>query len=712
MIKVKDGYAKLINTSYTGDISQVLLSNGSTIGYDVSTNTILATIGSNVASADKLKNKVKIWGQDFDGTGNVDGDLYLKNAKNIMVYDTAGTAYSALTLADSNNLSIGFGTCAIGQTYIDGRDIIFQTYSSGLAAQMAIMSTGNIGIGTTNPSAKFHVVGDIRSTGDVTLYNSSDGSSPRLIFQRSELNQTTHVDWSIYDTVGDLVFQKSAGNGWEDVFRIDYDTNATTVVGNSNAAAFVQTGTGISDFSAGTIKFNTINIPTTSGGTTFGTGSNGQVLKSNGTTVYWGDAGSTGNSHYYSWTAATTVSAWSRIMNMGANSNVILTINFSQNSQSSSHTYFISTGWNSANIAQVMHNGYNINSTPQIRVTCSSANSYHVEVYNTYGYKGATSIYFGCTAVLLCGTLSTISTYTAGGGTYKDSLTSSHGVARKFNADLLDSYHAIDFTRAITINSTTATLATVSASNPSFLGSVYNSSGDTWYNILSIRHRNNQEDGNLYGLYIWSFLTGTGNLVWNKQYKGTWQGERTILDSGNYTSLLDGRYVNVTGDTMTGALTIGQKVSARKATWLKLVTPGHTRSPAWCVGVDDTTDNSYLYMKYNENDSTYFYVRHDGCSFANHFYENSDINLKTNIETINTSDNIPQLKSFNWKEDGKHSYGLIAQELEEMGYSELVEESGDHKTVNYSAALSLIVGKMQVKIKELEKEIEILKNKN
>lgn len=98
--------------------------------------------------------------------------------------------------------------------------------------------------------------------------------------------------------------------------------------------------------------------------------------------------------------------------------------------------------------------------------------------------------------------------------------------------------------------------------------------------------------------------------------------------------------------------------------------------------------------------------------YASHFYENSDIKLKENINLISSSDNIPQLKEFNWKSDGKHSYGLIAQELEEMGYSELVEESGDHKTVNYSAALSLIVGKLQVKIKELEKEIEILKNKN
>lgn len=102
-----------------------------------------------------------------------------------------------------------------------------------------------------------------------------------------------------------------------------------------------------------------------------------------------------------------------------------------------------------------------------------------------------------------------------------------------------------------------------------------------------------------------------------------------------------------------------------------------------------------------------------GVVYAAHFYENSDIKLKKNIKNINSSDNMPLLKEFDWKSDGSHGYGLIAQELEAMGYHELVsgEEDGC-KTVNYSAALSLIVGKLQVKIKELEKEIEILKNKN
>lgn len=36
------------------------------------------------------------------------------------------------------------------------------------------------------------------------------------------------------------------------------------------------------------VQTDTLNAPTTSGGSTFGPGSNGQILKSNGTTMYWG----------------------------------------------------------------------------------------------------------------------------------------------------------------------------------------------------------------------------------------------------------------------------------------------------------------------------------------------------------------------------------------------------------------------------------------
>lgn len=69
----------------------------------------------------------------------------------------------------------------------------------------------------------------------------------------------------------------------------------------------------------------------------------------------------------------------------------------------------------------------------------------------------------------------------------------------------------------------------------SYLGST--TMDGTWYNIISVRHRNGASDGTSYGLYLQSKLTTTGDLIWNKQYgSSSWQGERTILDSSNYTS--------------------------------------------------------------------------------------------------------------------------------------------------------------------------------
>lgn len=58
-----------------------------------------------------------------------------------------------------------------------------------------------------------------------------------------------------------------------------------------------------------------------------------------------------------------------------------------------------------------------------------------------------------------------------------------------------------------------------------------------WHNILSVRHRNGWNDGPNYGMYLRSLLISNGSLIWNKQTGADkWQGERTLLDSSNYTS--------------------------------------------------------------------------------------------------------------------------------------------------------------------------------
>lgn len=68
--------------------------------------------------------------------------------------------------------------------------------------------------------------------------------------------------------------------------------------GNSLTSLFLPTSggtlTGATTVSAGVaLQLNTLKLPTSSNGTTYGVGSSGQVLKSNGSTVYWGSDSNT-----------------------------------------------------------------------------------------------------------------------------------------------------------------------------------------------------------------------------------------------------------------------------------------------------------------------------------------------------------------------------------------------------------------------------------
>lgn len=71
--------------------------------------------------------------------------------------------------------------------------------------------------------------------------------------------------------------------------------------------------------------------------------------------------------------------------------------------------------------------------------------------------------------------------------------------------------------------------------NQSFAGSVcVQDENSAWYNLLSIRHRNNTGDGPSYGMVLYTPLTSTtSNLVWRQQGGGTWGNERIIADSQN-----------------------------------------------------------------------------------------------------------------------------------------------------------------------------------
>jgi hypothetical protein len=101
-------------------------------------------------------------------------------------------------------------------------------------------------------------------------------------------------------------------------------------------------------------------------------------------------------------------------------------------------------------------------------------------------------------------------------------------------------------------------------------------------------------------------------------------------------------------------------------------------------------------------------IRVTGIATAQDFDALSDENYKKNVITVNDALNkVEQLRGvkFDWKESGLPSYGVIAQELEEV-LPELVH--GDNpKTVNYNG----IIGVLIEAIKEQQKQIEELKNR-
>lgn len=157
-------------------------------------------LGGTAELASKLATARTIWGQAFDGSANISGNMtnvdhiYMNNSHTIYVKDTNGNNLDAFGLSNTNNLHIGYGLTAKGyNTYINSNEIYFRT-SANNVERMRITSDGKVGIGTIAPDANLHVSGNKYNI----KLNSTTGSTEDSAFiWGSSSNKNTA--WRIID---------------------------------------------------------------------------------------------------------------------------------------------------------------------------------------------------------------------------------------------------------------------------------------------------------------------------------------------------------------------------------------------------------------------------------------------------------------------------------------------------------------------------------
>lgn len=244
--------------------------------YLPSHNGTLALISDNVASATKLATVRTIWGQSFDGTGNVDGTLTITNSGSDDPH-IISTVSKWFHIVSKYKLVLYAGE-----------------YNSSQKDAINILSNHNVGIGV-DPSYKLHVKGDIYSSATIRT-----AAQYQAIMLTNDANPAwiSALDGQIIFNTGKAIRFGETAWDWNQWAGLKYThSNKTIYLGIADNSVFNAN----SAQSNGTLRLASITTITPDRGARIG-GSGGDLFlgnKNNSGWVYVQDMCSQVNSSYW-----------------------------------------------------------------------------------------------------------------------------------------------------------------------------------------------------------------------------------------------------------------------------------------------------------------------------------------------------------------------------------------------------------------------------
>lgn len=230
----------------------------------------------NVASATKLAAARTIWGQSFDGTGNVDGTLTITNSGSDDPH-IISTVSKWFHIVSKYKLVLYAGE-----------------YNSSQKDAINILSNHNVGIGV-DPSYKLHVKGDIYSSATIRT-----AAQNHAIMLTNDANPAwiSALDGQVIFNTGKAIRFGETAWDWNQWAGLKYNhSNKTIYLGIADGSAF-NANTPQLD---GTLSLKSINTITPSGSLRIGNSNNALYLgnANNSSWVYVQDMCSQVNSSYW-----------------------------------------------------------------------------------------------------------------------------------------------------------------------------------------------------------------------------------------------------------------------------------------------------------------------------------------------------------------------------------------------------------------------------